>query len=96
MLVVDDTRLLRHVIQSNLEDDFHIIIAENGEEAVSQALHVRPDIILMDVIMPKMDGFTACEIIKENPLTHHIPIILLTAETSVEFILKSREVGAAD
>ena len=43
-----------------------------------------------------MDGFTACELIKENPVTRHIPIIMLTAETSVEFKLKSREVGAAD
>jgi len=79
VLVVDDEFSVRRVICEILKNDFDVFEAQNGDEAVRLACSQRPDIILMDMIMPKMDGITACSTIKKDQTTMNIPVIMLTA-----------------
>lgn len=79
VLVVDDVVsnvLLLKVLLTN--EKFKVITAGNGKEALSQAVNARPDLILLDVMMPEMNGFEVAERLKADPETQHIPIIFLT------------------
>lgn len=96
LLAVDDLNFMRQVLKSNLEDDFEVFLAENGAEAIDVAEHELPDIILMDVEMPVMDGLTATKKIKSNPALKHIPILVLTAKDAVDIIHTACKAGAAD
>lgn len=97
VLVVDD-------IQSNIEfvtdvlelEDFKIFGANSGDEAIKIANDILPDVVLLDISMPVMDGYEVCRILKENELTHEIPIIFLTARVQKEDIIKGFELGAVD
>mgnify|MGYP005623052791 CR=1 FL=1 len=62
-----------------LDKDYIVLEAANGEEAVDMAGREKPDVIFMDLMMPKMDGYTACSLIKNNQATKTIPVIILTA-----------------
>jgi CheY-like chemotaxis protein len=75
---------------------YDIITAENGLEAVNKAKDSKPDLILMDVGMPIMDGHEATKRIKADPETKHIPIIILTAHALVTDKEKAKEIGADD
>lgn len=75
---------------------FEILQAYNGVEGVKLAETEKPDIILLDVIMPKMDGFVALKKIRKNPVTEKIPVILLTNLGQEEDVRKGRELGATD
>ena len=80
VLVVDDEVFIRKMIAARLKmADVAVIEAENGMEAMDKAADERPDLIVMDVMMPKMDGFQACEGIRSNPEISGIPILMLTA-----------------
>lgn len=97
VLVVDDTPKNIQVLGTILrEEGFNINVATNGKEAIETANKVNPDIILLDIMMPEMDGFEACKLLKQNEKTAHIPIIFLTAKTEAEDILKGFELGAND
>jgi len=94
ILVVDDEKDVRHLVRSMLGEENTIIEAEDGEVAIHMARHHKPDMILMDIIMPKMDGYTACKTIKTTPAIKAIPVVMLTAigyELNVEL---SRDMGA--
>ncbi len=94
ILVVEDNADLRSFLIENLERDYHIIVAENGSQGFDKALELIPDLILSDMMMPVMDGFTLCTKIREDERTSHIPFILLTARTSIENKLEGLELGA--
>jgi CheY-like chemotaxis protein len=80
VLVVDDEPFVREIIKVRLKrHGIAIIEGTNGLEAIEKAIQEKPDLILLDVMMPKMNGFEACEKLKSNPLTAHIPIMMLTA-----------------
>jgi CheY-like chemotaxis protein len=79
ILIVDDERYVRLLLKKLLSEDYIVLEASNGEEAVSVARTEKPDLILMDILMPKMDGYTACYIIKTNEVTKDIPVVMLTA-----------------
>ncbi|MBE9536702.1 MAG: response regulator [Proteobacteria bacterium] len=96
LLAVDDLNFMRQVLKSNLEEDYEVFLAENGEEAIEVAEHEKPDIILMDVEMPVMDGLTATRKIKSNPDLKHIPVLVLTAKAAVDIIETACKAGAAD
>lgn len=95
ILVVDDDNLIREVARMGLEaaGGWDVSIARNGAEAVEVALSDQPDVILMDVMMPVMDGPTACRALSENGATAGIPIILLTAKQDLEQRLVSTRVA---
>ncbi|MCU4174376.1 response regulator [Carboxylicivirga sp. N1Y90] len=95
VLIVDDTPENISLI-SNALSDRKRIAATNGSKAIELALQHKPDLILLDIIMPEMDGFEVCRILKSNQETKDIPVIFITAETETESIVKGFEVGGID
>ena len=97
ILVVDDeaknVKLLEAIL---LPRGYEVVHASNGEEALQQVQQERPDLILLDVMMPVMDGFEACKILKENADTRLIPVVIMTALGQVEDRIKGIEAGADD
>jgi CheY-like chemotaxis protein len=80
ILVVDDELFMLRLIQVILErDGYSMIQARSGEEALDAVDRERPDLVILDAMMPKMDGLTALRVMKERPETRSIPVILLTA-----------------
>ncbi|MDC7675672.1 PleD family two-component system response regulator [Asticcacaulis machinosus] len=97
VLVVDDTPANVKLLQAKLEADYYdVIVAETGDEAISKAVTEQPDIILLDVMMPGMDGYATCRWLKEHAATSHIPIILVTALDGHNDRLSGLEAGADD
>ena len=96
ILVVDDELFFRSVLKNALEDQYDIIEAENGEEAISHARALKPNLIIMDVEMPVKDGIDACRALKENAETRKIPVILFTSLAKKEDIARGLKVGADD
>ncbi|MDO7173766.1 hybrid sensor histidine kinase/response regulator transcription factor [Mariniflexile sp. AS56] len=94
VLIVEDNRELRVHLKDDLDDDYNIIEAENGEKGLKKALKYFPDIIISDVMMPKLDGFEMCKSLKTKLETCHIPIILLTARSREEDLISGYEHGA--
>ncbi len=94
ILIVEDNRRVLNLYQLALEKSFDIILAYNGKEAVEMAPSQQPDLILMDVMMPKMDGLEALLHLKKKPSTATIPVILLTALGQCEDVLGGYQVGA--
>ena len=73
---------------------FEVLEASDGREALENSILLRPDLIIMDITMPHMDGHEATALIKENPSTRHIPIIVMTAHTSNMHVHAAHEAGA--
>jgi signal transduction histidine kinase/ligand-binding sensor domain-containing protein/CheY-like chemotaxis protein len=96
ILVIEDNFDLRSFIKESLTEEFQVIDAENGKEGYELAKVYNPDLIISDIMMPEMDGLELCSRMKNNLLTSHIPIILLTARTSVENLIEGLETGADD
>ncbi len=94
LLVVEDDADILNYIDSELSPYYRVHKAANGKEGLSQALKLLPDVIVSDIVMPEMDGLTLCKKLKNNEKTCHIPVILLTAKTSVEQRIEGLEVGA--
>ena len=93
-LVVDDEKNITDIIKYNLKkENFDVITAHNGEDAVSLAFSENPDIILLDIMMPKLDGFDACRKIREKLST---PIIMITAKSEEVDKVLGLELGADD
>ncbi|MGQ0593443.1 MAG: sigma 54-interacting transcriptional regulator, partial [Gammaproteobacteria bacterium] len=97
ILMVDDTPANLSVLSDLLSArGFKISVAEDGESALEQLQYVEPDLILLDVLMPHLDGFTTCRRLKERPETRDIPIIFMTALTDTAEKVKGFELGAVD
>ena len=97
VLVVDDTPTNVAVVSGVLKDSFRTKVATNGEKALAIATGSdKPDLILLDVMMPGMDGYEVCRRLKDNPATRDIPIIFLTAKTDEVDEEKGFDVGAVD
>lgn len=79
ILIADDEPSVRLLVKRLLSDNYIVLEASNGEEAVSVTRTEKPDLILMDILMPKMDGYTACYAIKTDEVTKGIPVVMLTA-----------------
>jgi two-component system cell cycle response regulator len=97
VLVVDDMLANVRLLEAKLSAEyFEVITAMNGIEALECMHRARPDIVLLDVMMPGMDGIEVCRRIKSNPKTHHIPIIMVTALDQPEDRVRGLEAGADD
>lgn len=96
MLLVEDNLELRFFLRSIFSQEFRVIEAADGIEGCSKALKFVPDIIISDVMMPEKDGIALTKDLRANIATSHIPIVLLTAKTSIESKLEGLELGADD
>ena len=97
VLIVDDTPTNIAVVSGLLKDSFQTKVATNGEKALAIATGPeKPDLILLDVMMPGMDGYEVCRRLKDNPATRDIPVIFLTAKTEEIDEEKGFDVGAVD
>lgn len=96
ILVVDDTAENIDVLSGILRQDYKVKAALNGALALKIASSTPPDLILLDVMMPQMDGYEVCRQLKANPDTHHIPVIFVTAKTEEEDEAKGFALGAVD
>jgi signal transduction histidine kinase/ligand-binding sensor domain-containing protein/DNA-binding response OmpR family regulator len=94
ILLVEDETGIRDFLRENLKDSYHIIEAEDGKRGLKEALKIVPDLIISDIVMPVMDGIELCRRIKSGKRTCHIPVILLTARSGNENMLKGIETGA--
>jgi two-component system alkaline phosphatase synthesis response regulator PhoP len=94
ILVVDDEPNVRKLLRTLLNNSFTIVEAEDGEQAVKIASAEKPDLILMDIMMPRMDGYTSCYALKKEPSTRSIPILILTALDLKLNIRLSKDIGA--
>ncbi|MFA6307177.1 MAG: response regulator [Patescibacteria group bacterium] len=96
LLVEDDSFLLGMYATKFEMENFKVIMAEDGEKAVRLALKEAPDIILLDIILPKMNGFDVLRQLKADPATADIPVILLTNLSQKDEIEQGLKIGAAD
>jgi signal transduction histidine kinase len=97
ILIVDDTPINLRVIVESLEGQgYQIVVATRGEEALRRALYVQPDLILLDVMMPDVNGFEICRRLKAQPVTRDIPVIFMTSLASVDDKVTGFSVGALD
>ncbi len=94
LLVVDDNEEIRRLIAESLGNHYRIIQEKNGAAGLEKAMSIVPDIIISDVMMPQMDGFSFCRTLKTDPRTSHIPVILLTAKTTPSEQVEGLETGA--
>ncbi len=94
LLVVEDNVDIREYITRTLSDDFEVLTAKNGLEGLHAVQTKHPDIVISDIMMPEMDGIEMCRAIKEDILTSHIPVILLTAKDSLRDKEEGYESGA--
>lgn len=96
ILIVDDEPNNLQILRQILKNDYPLIFAKNGLEAIEAVEKHQPDLILLDVMMPKMDGYEACQHLKSNPATQSIPVIFVTAMSNVEDESHGFDVGAVD
>jgi diguanylate cyclase (GGDEF)-like protein len=97
ILIIDDSRLIREMVKDTLEPaGYHVIEGGNGKEAIDRACRNHPDLIIIDIVMPQMDGIDATRILSRTPETAGIPIIILTARSSTTDIKAGLEAGAVD
>ena len=96
ILLIDDNSDILSYLKELLEDEYNLIFASDGEEGITKALEYIPDIIISDIMMPKIDGIELCSTLKKTMETTHIPVILLTAKGNTEAIKTGFKEGAYD
>ncbi len=96
VLIADDEKDVINIIRDSLDPSFEIIEAKNGKEALGMVFAESPDILILDIMMPDMDGYKVCEELKKHEQTKDMPIIILSAKATVEDKLKAMEMGIDD
>jgi diguanylate cyclase (GGDEF)-like protein len=96
VLIVDDERMNLNALHGLLRDQYQVMVAISGEQALKAVLSGKPDLILLDINMPDMDGLEVCKRLKSDPLFSEIPVIFITGNTQEEDEVKGFEVGAVD
>jgi len=97
VLIVEDDNMICAMYKTKLEQDgFEVLLADNGSKGLETAMSELPDIIMLDVIIPQLDGFSVLAKLKEDPKTKNIPVIMLTNLGTTEDQKKGKEIGAVD
>ena len=97
VLIVEDDKMIATMYETKLkQDDIDVIIADNGSQGLDLAVREKPDLVLLDVILPQMDGFTVLQELRLNPNTKETPIIMLTNLGTSEDQEKGKQMGATD
>ena len=94
LIIIEDNSDVVEYLNTVLQADYHIEVANDGDLGIALALQTIPDIIICDVMMPKKDGYEVCKTLKDNFRTNHIPIIMLTAKADIESKISGLEFGA--
>jgi two-component system, OmpR family, alkaline phosphatase synthesis response regulator PhoP len=95
ILVVDDEVDLVETVRFSLElEGFDVLVSYNGEDALNQARKEKPDLIILDLMLPKLDGYKVCRLLKFDERYKHIPILMLTAKTQEKDKILGKETGA--
>ena len=94
MLVVDDSDVIRELISVNLElEGFDVCTAEDGQDALDRIEDIRPDLVTLDVVMPRLDGFQTAARLRANAATRHIPLVMVSAAAQEGDLQRGREIG---
>ncbi|RRB06403.1 hybrid sensor histidine kinase/response regulator transcription factor [Larkinella rosea] len=96
LLIIDDNADIRAYVRSIFETDYKIIEAVDGHEGLEKATTILPDVVICDLMMPRLDGFGFCRTLKTQEATSHIPVVMLTARATVENRIEGFELGADD
>ncbi len=97
LLVIDDEVDIGETVKIRLEvNGYSVNLAYDGLDGIDKAVKTMPDLILLDILMPQVDGFEVCRRLRKIPETQNIPIIMLTAIKSPESLQKAKEAGAQD
>lgn len=97
ILLVEDDEMINTMYKTKFEQaDFVVLSSDNGADGLELALEHKPDLILLDIIMPQLDGFAVLEKLKSNAKTKNIPVMLLTNLGTEEDVKKGEELGAKD
>lgn len=97
ILIVEDDQTIGNMYKTGLTNyGYDVVLADDGEKGVNLAKSEKPDIILLDIIMPRVDGFAALSSLKEDPKTKHIPVLMLTNLGQDEDKERGKELGAID
>lgn len=97
ILLVDDSETILEMERMILQQDrYEVVTARDGQEGVTKALALKPDLILMDVIMPRLDGFAAVRRLREHSDTSHVPIVMVTSKAEAESLETGYESGCSD
>ncbi|MBD2703548.1 response regulator [Spirosoma sp. BT702] len=96
LLIIDDNADIRAYVRSVFESDYRILEAEDGLDGLEKATATLPNIIICDLMMPRLDGLGFCRLLKNQEVTSHIPVVMLTAKATVEDRIEGFELGADD
>ncbi|MCW8129878.1 MAG: response regulator [Planctomycetota bacterium] len=97
ILVVEDEEDIQELVRYNLaKEGYPVNTVDSGEEGLKQARAKRPDLIILDLMLPGMDGLEVCKLLKNEPKTQHIPIVMLTAKGEESDVVSGLELGADD
>ena len=97
VLVCDDDPVILRLVQVNLElEGFDVLLADNGERAIEVATAEHPDLVILDIMMPRLDGYQTCERLKGAETTKDIPVVFLSAKAQQSDIEKGREYGVEE
>lgn len=95
VLAVDDDPVIQRLLQVNLEmEGYEVELASDGQEAIDKAKSFRPDLVLLDIMMPKKDGWQVCAELKEDPDLKDVPVIFLSARAQDVDVQRGTELGA--
>ncbi len=96
ILCVDDEPMNLDILEYTLKPEYHTLMASSGEEAIEMAARLQPDLILLDIMMPGLDGYETCRQLRDIPILRHTKIVLVSARAQIEDRLRGYEVGADD
>ena len=97
ILICDDDPVILRLLQVNLElEGYDVLLAHHGEEAIELTTAEHPDLVILDIMMPKLDGYQTCERLKQVEATKNIPVIFLSAKAQASDIERGKEYGVAE